>query len=78
MVKISEYLRVSEAAEYLGVSRDTLRRWDRSGKLEARRHPANKFRLYLRSDLDKFLGRIANGTSDSRLARRRKTGKRKR
>ena len=29
-----------------GVSKDTLRRWDRAGKLEARRHPITGYRLY--------------------------------
>lgn len=58
MAKISDYLKIGEAAAYLGVHTDTLRRWDRAGKLKARRHPANRFRLYLRSDLDRFLRRI--------------------
>ena len=32
MTKLSEYLTVGDAAELLGVSKDTLRRWDRAGK----------------------------------------------
>jgi excisionase family DNA binding protein len=55
MAKLSEYLTVSEAAEYLGVSADSLRRWDRSGKLAARRHPVSGYRLYLKVELDAFL-----------------------
>ena len=39
VAKLNEYLTVGEAAAFLGVSKDTLRRWDRAGKLEARRHP---------------------------------------
>ena len=39
MAKISDYLTVGEAAEYLGVHPDSLRRWDRAGKLEPRWHP---------------------------------------
>ena len=46
MVRLCDYLTVGEAAELLGVSKDTLRRWDRSGKLAARRHPVTEFRLY--------------------------------
>ncbi len=55
MAKINEYLTVGEAAEFLGVSKDTLRRWDRAGKLKARRHPITGYRLYLEGDLDELL-----------------------
>jgi excisionase family DNA binding protein len=55
MAKVNEYLKVGEAAEYLGVSKDTVRRWDTAGQLKARRHPISDFRLYMRSDLDAFL-----------------------
>jgi excisionase family DNA binding protein len=41
-----EYLTVKQAAEFLGVSADTLRNWDDSGKLRALRHPVNGYRLY--------------------------------
>lgn len=58
MAKLSEFLTVGQAADYLGVSKDTLRRWDRSGKLVARRHPLTEFRLYLKSDLDSVLAGV--------------------
>jgi excisionase family DNA binding protein len=58
MSKLSDFLTVGEAAEHLGVSRDSLRRWDRSGKLKARRHPITGYRLYLRDDLDRLLRRL--------------------
>lgn len=58
MAKISDYLTIGEAAEYLGVHPDSLRRWDRAGKLEPHRHPINNFRLYLKRDLDTFLAQI--------------------
>ena len=58
MPKLSDYMRIREAAEYLGVSQDTLRRWDRAGKLTARRHPVSRYRLYLRKELDVLLGRV--------------------
>ncbi len=50
-VHLSDYLTVSEAAEKLGVSPSTLRNWDRSGKLKARRHPMNGYRLYKYTEL---------------------------
>ena len=59
MPKLSEFLTIGQAASYLGVSRDTLRRWDRSGKLTARRHPLTEFRLYLKRDLDIVLAPLS-------------------
>lgn len=58
---ISGYLTVTEAAEFLGVSSSTLRNWDRSGKLEAKRHPFNGYRLYLRAELEVVLVKIRAG-----------------
>ena len=46
MVKISDFLQVKDAAGLLGVSPDTVRRWDRAGKLTSIRHPLNNYRLY--------------------------------
>ena len=39
-------LLIAEAADVLGVSQVTLRRWDASGRFRARRHPINGYRLY--------------------------------
>ena len=47
-------LSVGDAANYLGVSIQTLRRWDSSGKLKSTRHPASKYRYYLLADLEPF------------------------
>ncbi len=58
MAKISDFMTVGEAAEYLSVSKDSLRRWDRAGKLKARRHPINGYRLYRKGDLDALLRRF--------------------
>ena len=55
MDKVKNYLTVAQAAEFLGVCKDTLRRWDRAGKLKARRHPITGYRLYLKHELDAFL-----------------------
>ena len=67
MVKITEYLKVGEASDYIGASPSSLRRWDRARKLKARRHPVNKYRLYLKADLDKFLAEF--GVVDAPVAR---------
>lgn len=50
----SRLLRISEAAEILGVSIDTLRRWDKSGKLAAVRKDGGAHRYYLEKDLEIF------------------------
>ena len=73
MARVSDYLKIREAARYLGVSPDSLRRWDAAGKLRARRHPISNFRLYLRSDLDQFLTQLKQGTSSRRSDRRRRS-----
>lgn len=39
-------LTIRQAAEELGVSPDTLRRWDKAKKLKASRHPMNNYRIY--------------------------------
>jgi excisionase family DNA binding protein len=49
-----EYLRISEAADYVGVSTQTLRRWDAEGRLSAVRRPGNQYRYYRRADLEPF------------------------
>jgi MerR family regulatory protein len=45
-------LSISRAARYLGISPQTLRRWDRSGKLRSVRHPISGYRSYRRGDLE--------------------------
>jgi excisionase family DNA binding protein len=47
----SELLTIKAAAELLGVSEQTLRRWDEAGKLRAKRHPMNGYRLYPRDQV---------------------------
>ncbi len=47
-------LTITEAAEILGVSLDTLRRWDKSGKLVAIRKEGGVHRYYRERDLDLF------------------------
>lgn len=43
---MKKYLTISQAAEILGVSTETLRRWDKSGKFNSSRHPMNNYRVY--------------------------------
>ncbi len=43
---MERYLSISQAAEILNVSSETLRRWDKSGKFKSSRHPINNYRVY--------------------------------
>jgi DNA (cytosine-5)-methyltransferase 1 len=49
---MNEYMTLSETAEYLGKSKETLRRWDNEGKLLAVREPMSNYRVYRKSDVD--------------------------
>jgi DNA-binding transcriptional MerR regulator len=59
MRKLSEYVKVAEAARILVVSQNTLRAWAEAGKIPMRRNPANGYRLFLRRDLEVFLAWVA-------------------
>lgn len=56
--KLRDYLRIAEAAEYLGVSPNTLRNWEKAGKVVAHRHPINGYRLFKQEGLDVLLMRV--------------------
>jgi excisionase family DNA binding protein len=55
MKMLKKFVTIKEAAELLGVSPLTLRRWDNAGRLTTRRHPINRYRLYDRKKLSKIL-----------------------
>ena len=57
--RFQDFLTVSEAAAFLGVSASTLRNWDRDAKLTPVRHPVNGYRLYRRSDLQRLINKLA-------------------
>jgi len=48
---MADKLSIGEAAKYLGVSRDTLRRWEKKGKITPERSPSNR-RYYLKEELE--------------------------
>lgn len=51
----NEFITISEAAEILSVSVDTLRRWDKNGKLSPTKTSEAGYRLYDRTQLELFL-----------------------
>lgn len=65
MQKLRDYLRISEAAAYLGVSPNTLRNWENAGKVVAVRHPVNGYRLFKRKDLDALLQQVRDISQES-------------
>ena len=50
-----DYYSLSEAAEVLGKSKETLRRWDRDGKLDAVREPVSNYRVYRKEDINSLI-----------------------
>ncbi len=51
---MNELYALSEVADMLGTTKETLRRWDKSGKLTSIRHPINNYRVYQAKDLMQF------------------------
>jgi superfamily II DNA or RNA helicase len=49
-----DFMSVGQAADFVGASEQTLRRWEQEGKLKPVRHPMNNYRYYRRADLEKF------------------------
>ena len=50
----SELYSIAQVADILSVSKETLRRWDKSGKLVPQRQTDNNYRLYSREQLEVF------------------------
>lgn len=59
-----EYLGVREAAKILGVCSETLRRWDKSGKLITKRHPMNNYRIYGPKEVEAMRKAILGGKAE--------------
>jgi len=52
---MENYLNISQAAKILGVSAETLRRWDKAGKFPSQRHPINNYRIIKKIKLNLLL-----------------------
>lgn len=55
---MKEYLSLSETAEIIGKSKETLRRWDNEGILNAVREPVSNYRVYRKDDVQTLLGNL--------------------
>lgn len=69
MLRDQGYLRVREAAKLLGVAPNTVRAWGAAGKIPVYRHPANNYRLYKRTELEKFLAKLHRQVNPSHSVR---------
>lgn len=54
----NNFINIKDVASILGVSKATLRNWDKLGKLKAYRHPFNNYRVYKIDDIDKVIEMI--------------------
>jgi DNA (cytosine-5)-methyltransferase 1 len=76
MERFDGYLRIREAAEFLGVSPNTLRNWGRKRKIPEFRHPVSNYRLYRRSDLEGILRQVSrSGQADGKRQQGQKTNR---
>ena len=65
---MKKFYSLSEVADLLSVSKETLRRWDKSGKLVPIRHPINQYRVYPAESLRQFemLGFLFDDSNEER------------
>lgn len=57
------FITIKDASKILGVSKITLRNWDKNGKLKAHRHPFNNYRMYKSEDVEKVIEMIETNQS---------------
>ena len=66
MTNLSDYMHCAEAAEYLGIHHNTIRKWAARGELPVHRNPVNGYRLFKREDLDSLLKQVAVASKKSK------------
>jgi molybdopterin-binding protein len=60
-----QYYSASEAAKMLGISLDTLRRWDRAGRIETARDTGNR-RIVASTEIKRLRGEVDSGHLSAR------------
>ncbi|MBM17897.1 MAG: MerR family DNA-binding transcriptional regulator [Epsilonproteobacteria bacterium] len=58
MLNFNDYLKIRDAAKFLGVTESTLRNWQRARKIKVYKTPLNLHRLYKKEELEKVLQEI--------------------
>lgn len=71
MINLQNYLRIKQAAEFIGVSELTLRNWERNGKITTYRHPISRYRLYKKEDLEALLKEIERSVKCNPMAKQK-------
>lgn len=61
---MNNLLSLSETAKLVGKSKETLRRWDKEGILQAVREPVSNYRVYRKEDVIKLLGSLFPESQD--------------
>lgn len=57
---MNEYLSLEETSKLIGKSKETLRRWDNKGILNAVREPVSNYRMYKKTDVQNLFGQLFN------------------
>ena len=65
---MSDYYSLSKTAEIVGKSKETLRRWDREGILNAVREPVSNYRVYRKQDVQTLLGSLFDENFDDEIS----------
>lgn len=63
-----EYYSLSETVELVGKSKETLRRWDRDGVLNAFREPVSNYRVYRKQDVQALLGSLFDKNFEDKIS----------
>lgn len=56
---MKNYLSLKETSNLLGVTTQTLRNWEKVGRLVPYRNPINKYRMYKPSQVEEFIEEMA-------------------
>jgi len=64
---MEKYITVKEASDLLGITPQTLRKWEKKGYLVPYRNPVNNYRMYQIGQIEKFI----EGMRNERLQRGR-------
>ncbi|WP_373517250.1 DNA (cytosine-5-)-methyltransferase [Pricia sp.] len=64
---MKEYLSLSETADLIGKSKETLRRWDKNGILTAVREPVSNYRVYKKTDVQTLLGSLLEDIDENQV-----------
>src|SRR5437870_1916315 len=67
--KADRLIKASEAARAIGISLDTLRRWDREGRIRVVRDPSNR-RMVPMSEVERLSGRPPRARTGTRFSAR--------